>query len=202
MHRRQRCTAISRFAPLFLLVLLAACSSSTHQSEYILEPQVEAASATITRGSQFEEDLRHFVEFRAEMNALLGHSYLVHGQVNKQGEIVEHSGPIGFYPYLGALAGVTVGWIAAPGTIAPDPSDKIGLAKEKYRVPLTPDQHARLTDYIAGWQGRTVAWSLLLQNCNDFASGAAQAIGLNTPNGLGVTAPYIHIRRLRELNAT
>ena len=202
MHSRQRYVAVNRIAPFFLIMFLAACTSSPHQADYILEPKVEAASATITRGAQFEGDLRHFVEFRAEMNVFPGHSYLVYGQVNGQGEVIEQSGPIGFYPRLGPVAGITIGWIAAPGTIDPDPSDVLGLPKERYRVILTQDQHARLADYIAGWRGQTVAWSLLLQNCNDFATGAAQSIGLSTPSGLGFTLPHIHIRRIRDLNGT
>lgn len=202
MHSRQRYVAVNRIAPFLLVIFLAACTSSRHQADYILEPKVEAAGATITRGAQFEGDLRHFVEFRAEMDVFPGHSYLVHGQVNEQGEIIEKSGPIGFYPRLGPVAGITIGWIAAPGTIDPDPSDVLGLPKEKYRVLLSEDQNARLADYIAGWRGKTVAWSLLLQNCNDFATGAAQSIGLSTPSGLGFTLPHIHIRRIRELNGT
>jgi hypothetical protein len=202
MHPKQRYFPLNRIAPFFLFMFLAACTSSTHQADYILEPKVEAAGVTITRGSQFEGDLRHFVEFRAEMNVFPGHSYLVHGQVNGQGEIIEQSGPFGFYPRLGPIAGITIGWIAAPGTIDPDPSDVLGLPKERYLVFLTPDQHARLADYIAGWRGQTVAWNLLLQNCNDFATGAAQSIGLSTPSGLGFTLPHIHIRRMRELNGT
>jgi hypothetical protein len=202
MAIRSRYGSPNRITPFFLLLLLSACSSSEHQVSYITEPNVEAASAPIYRSSQLDSDLKHFVEFRAEMNVFPGHSYLVYGLVNGRGEIAKQSAPIGFYPHLGPVAGITLGWIAAPGTIEPDESEATGELKEKYRVLLTPEQHARLLKYIAGWRGQTVAWNLFLQNCNDFATGAAKAIGLKTPRGLGFTLPYVHVRKIRDLNPT
>lgn len=202
MAMRSRYGALNRIMPIFLLLLLSACSASEHQVDYISEPKVEAVSASISRSSQLDDGLHHFVEFRAKMNVFPGHSYLVYGEVDGRGEVVRQSGPIGFYPHLGPVAGITLGWIAAPGTIDPDPADMAGAPKEKYRVLLTPEQHRRLSKYIAAWRDQTVAWNLLLQNCNDFATGAAEAIGLKTPSGLGFTLPHMHVRKIRELNAT
>ncbi len=185
-----------------LVIGLTGCAGLPGQTALSTEPDIQAAAALITPKVLPQENASYFVEFRAGMSVFPGHSYFVHGVLAADGTIQEQSDPIGFYPWLGPIGGVTLGWLAIPGSTEPDPADTKTPTVETYRVQLTPQQHASLLDFIKDWRRTAGPWNLVFNNCNDFAAAAARAVGLRAPEGLSAVPPYLHIRKMRTLNAS
>lgn len=175
-----------------MCIWLAACSTSYQEAGLRADAQPQPAGGTSGR---------YFVEFRAVMPVFPGHSYFVHGRLDENGVPVEESEPIGFYPLLGPVGGSTLGLFAIPGLTAPDPGDAKKHTVESYRVELDVDRHSRLMSFVSRWRSEPEPWSLLFNNCNDFIADAARTIGLKAPEGLAVMPPYVHIRKLRQLNS-
>ncbi len=170
-----------------------------------IDAEIEATAAQVRSKFQPRDGQRYFVEFRAETHYIPihpGHNYLVHGLLAPDGSIAKESGPVGFYSRLGPIGAGTLGLIANPGTIGPDPSGDDLPVTETYRVPLTSGQYTKLMEFIEYWRQNVVLWNLFFNNCNDFIAGAARAVGLKAPKGLAVIPPSVHIRKLRRLNAT
>lgn len=185
-------------ALLFLLPLgIAACSSGGQVGDLRGLVAVPVADNVAIAPA----NATHFVEFRAVMAVYPGHSYFIHGRLDRTGRVVEQSDPIGFYPFLGPLGGSTLGLLAIHGSTAPDPSDLRSPVVEKFRVNLTPSSYESLMRFVRQRRQDTAVWSLMFNNCNDFVADAARAVGLRVPSGPSVTPPYAHVRRLRQMNA-
>ena len=193
----QRSKYLFRALLLLLPLVIAACSSGGQDGGL----RGLAAVPTADNVEVVPANATHFVEFRAVMAVFPGHSYFVHGRLDRTGSVVEQSDPIGFYPFLGPLGGSTLGLLAIPGSTAPDPVDLQSPVVEQFRVNLTPSEYGSLMRFVRQRRQNTAMWNLILNNCNDFVADAARAVGLNVPSGPSVTPPYAHIRRLREMNA-
>ncbi len=195
---------VRTLAALGVLVALAGCS--TTPDDVALTPVTEiqtTAAAVDFRQKSLENGQRYFVEFRAEKHYFPGHpghNYLVHGVMNADGSLASVSQPVGFNTQWGAIGAGLVGWIGNPGMIDPDPAREYFTPVETFRVPLSDAKYAKLMNFINTWRTQQPVWNIVFWNCSDFTAAAAREVGLRAPRGVKIIPPFLHIRKMRQLN--
>jgi hypothetical protein len=150
------------------------------------------AGATPTQAS-------YFVEFVARLSteSLPGHTYLVYGRDSAEGHPLERH-VVGFYPIAGPV-GMVIGIVGFPGEVGEGFVDDFLPVTSRYHRPLTAEQYAKLELFITQQRAERHVWSLLLNNCNDWAAAAAEAIGLKAPPFRAVP-PNVFVDSLQAAN--
>jgi hypothetical protein len=150
----------------------------------------------------------YFVEFRSRHAASYGHMYVLYGQVNGQGEIVE-SDIAGLHPKGDAndcancsLIPWTVGHVlfvpSETGASNGDLEEK--YVTNRYRVMLDAVAFNTVAAYIMQKKAEKPMWNAVVNNCVTFGNNIAAYIGLKTPAGANLLKPEVYIDSLRELN--
>jgi hypothetical protein len=155
-------------------------------------PRITALSADAT---SFYAEFRARPEFRD-----IGHSYVILGTVMATGEMRE-TVVAGFMPKTAdddywAQFGMPVAGLV--GVVRSDflrrPSDV------RFRIAITKAQYYRALETSRSLQSTWSTYSLLTQNCNNFAGDIASSLGLRTPM-ITVQYPVDYIAELRTLNS-
>jgi hypothetical protein len=150
----------------------------------------------------------YFVEFRSRRAANYGHMYVLYGEVNGQGEIVE-SDIAGLHPKGDAndcancsLIPWTVGHVlfvpSETGASNGDLEEK--YVTGRYRVMLDAAAFNKIAAYIHEKKAEKPLWNALVNNCVTFGNDIAAYIGLKTPAGANLLKPEVYIDSLREMN--
>jgi hypothetical protein len=87
---------------------------------------------------------------------------------------------VGFYPHGGAF-GPFIGIVGITGEVGDEGYYANLPSSTTYHRNLTAEQYLRLTRYIDAEQAEPQIYNMLVNNCNDFVAGAANAIGLKVP---------------------
>lgn len=154
-------------------------------------PQRERLERNVATGRPW------FIDFRAGLASVTGHSYVVFGRVNERGQVLSmrhaeiwpNSGDPGLF------AGIFVP-VRARVRIADGDSEQTAVIS--YRRYVTEAEFAKVMRAIEKERRQDLYWSVWLFNCNHFTSNVAEALGLRTPNDL--LLPHAYVSGLRLLN--
>jgi hypothetical protein len=140
---------------------------------------------------------RYFVDFRAGLNSVTGHTYIVYGQFDGAGRVVaiQHADIFPEDENIGLVVGLFVPVRADVRVIN---GDSRRVAVVNYRRYLTEVQFKRMTAAVRRERRIDRRWNVLLFNCNDFAVKIAEVLGLRTPSTLLV--PNMFVAGMRALN--
>jgi len=150
----------------------------------------------------------YFVEFRSRHAASYGHMYVLYGQVNGQGEIIEVD-IAGLHPKGDAndcancsLLPYTVGHVlfvpSETGASNGDLEEK--YVTNRYRVMLGAAAFNTVAAYIMQKKAEKPMWNAVVSNCVTFGNDIAAHMGLKTPAAANLLKPEIYIDSLREMN--
>ena len=137
----------------------------------------------------------YFIEFRARPSTYIGHTYIVYGRVNAEGQMVEMH-LAGLIPETDAWKGLI---LPVQATVRRYIDDTRLTPTAIYRRQLTAAEYRRVVrtvDYLHATEHR---WHAIFQNCNDFGIQIAEALGLWRPPSL--LPPSAWVAGLRALNA-
>lgn len=139
----------------------------------------------------------YFVDFRANLDSITGHSYVVFGRLDGNGRIlwIQHADLFPEDEHIGLLVGL---FLPVRADVRVGNGDNRGEAVISYRRYLTTDQFVRMTSAIRRERRLGHRWNVLLFNCNDFTGEIAETIGLRTPSTL--LLPHAYVAALRLLN--
>jgi hypothetical protein len=139
----------------------------------------------------------YFIDFRAGLDSITGHSFVVFGRVNERGQILSMRNAE-IWPDSGD-PGLLVGiFVPVRARIHVRDGDNKQEPVISYRRYLTEPEFATVMRAIEKERQEDMYWSVLLFNCNHFTSNVAEALGLRTPNSL--LMPHAYISALRLLN--
>ena len=187
MNRRSSVQAL-KSAILLLSLHCSGCSTQTDSDPSGLPGAPPPVSVSATP---------YYVEFRARPSLVTGHTYLVYGALGPDGKPADQT-VLGFTPEGGVL-GLIVGMIAMPGDIRRDFLDEKLPDYNVYRRYLSSSDYQRLLTFVADEQKQPKVWNMFVNNCNDFAADAAQAIGLRVPGDRFVPPP-LFVLMLSNMN--
>ncbi len=177
---------------LHLILLLLCCAACATRTGADPDPSAVAMQAPVS-----VSETPYYIEFRARPSLVTGHTYLVYGALLKDGRPAEQN-VVGFVPW-GGLIGLIVGMIAVPGEVGKDYLDEKLPDYNIYRRYLTSSDYQHLLSFVADARKQTKVWNIFLNNCNDFAADAAQAIGLKVPGDRFVPPP-LFVLMLSNMN--
>jgi hypothetical protein len=114
----------------------------------------------------------YFVEFRSRAALSYGHTFLVHGKLNAQGQVgkVAKGQVAGLHPISESsvpwMIGHIIPVIAERGWSDGDDEDEYVTAA--YRVTLTEQEYARISAFIRKHQKDSPMWHAVIYNCIAF----------------------------------
>ena len=142
---------------------------------------------------------QHFIDFRSRYALSYGHTFVVFGQLNARGQIIE-SEVAGLHPAGDSSGPWTIGHVvpvpAETGASDGDLDDR--YISNRYRILLSNDEYIKIADYISKLKASSPLWHAALYNCNAFAGDIAKFMGLHVP--FTWISPQEFIERLREMN--
>ena len=174
---------------LLAAALLAACCNDAAQAEPIRVAGPVRPAMT--------ETYPYYVEFRAAVDGVYGHSYIAYGRLNAVGQPATAT-YADIHP-TGDIPSMVLGHFFPVDAATTPEKDTLGRKiASRFRRPLTPAEYERLNAIIARARAANHAWSILVYNCNDFVADVARGIGMKTPSTLSL--PYDFIPRLEAMN--
>jgi hypothetical protein len=175
-----------------------AQAQSTSEAATQAEPSAKPKGAAPTSAAK-----RYFVEFRSRSALSYGHTFLVHGKLNAQGQVgqVTAQQVVGLHPFSESSLPWTIGHvipvIAEHGFSDGDIEDEYITAR--YRVLLTEAEYADVVAFIRGLEKRSPLWHAVLYNCAAYVGDVAKHMGLKVPAS-SLLFPEDYIKSLAELN--
>jgi hypothetical protein len=152
--------------------------------------------------SQNSAAKRYFVEFRSRSALSYGHTFLVHGKLNANGQVgqVTKEQVAGLHPATESsvpwMIGHLIPVVSENGWSDGDTEDEYITAR--YRVLLTEEEYAKVSANIRNLQKNSPLWHAVLYNCNAGVGDVAKSMGMKVPNsGL---YPEEYISSLASLN--
>lgn len=175
---------------LLVVALLVNCCVAT--------APVWAAGQTAAHADAYPFDAYpYYVEFRAAVDGVYGHSYIAYGRLNTLGQPVS-AAYADIHPIGGFTSMVLGHFFALKASTSPQ-KDTLGhKIASRFRLPLTATAYGRLQSVIARVRAARHSWSILAYNCNDFVADVARGMGLRTPTT--VSLPYAFIPMLQARN--
>ncbi|TCL62679.1 hypothetical protein [Rhizobium sp. BK251] len=183
-----------------LVVLLAFSLLSCQTEDKSPQPNV----TTDSRGLSITDPARtkaysHFIEFRSRYALTYGHTYVVFGRVDSNGNAID--------PEVAGLAPESPD--AAPyllGHVIPVPAttgETDGDLEEQYRsaswrVMLSDEEYNDVVAFIRKQQANSHFWQASVDNCNNWVGEIARHMGYKTPNIW--LRPQQFITELRQMN--
>lgn len=146
---------------------------------------------------------QYFVEFRSRYALSYGHTFLVHGRLNANGETgtvtaeqVAGLHPAGEGPQLWSV-GHVVPVPAETGASDGDTEDEYISAR--FRVVLDEPTYRRVVAHIRQKQAKPSMWHAVLYNCNTWVAEVAHYMGLQAPSN-NLLYPADFINTMKEMN--
>jgi hypothetical protein len=145
----------------------------------------------------------YFVEFRSRSALSYGHTLLVHGKLNAQGQVgkVSRGQVAGLHPATDSsipwMIGHIIPVVSERGWSDGDDEDEYVTAA--YRVTLTESEYARVSAFIRKHQKDSPMWHAVLYNCNAWVGDVAKFMGLKAPDNT-LAYPEEYISTLARLN--
>jgi hypothetical protein len=175
---------------LFRIALLVNCSIAT--------APVWAAGPTGAHANAYLFNAYpYYVEFRAAVDGVYGHSYIAYGRLSTLGQPAS-AAYADIHPIGGFTSMVLGHFFALQASTSPE-KDTLGhKIASRFRLPLTATGYGRLQSVIARVRAARHSWSILAYNCNDFVADVARGMGLRTPTT--VSLPYAFIPLLQARN--
>jgi hypothetical protein len=140
------------------------------------------------------------VEFRARSAHNYGHTFLIHGRLNANGNIATKT-VAGLHPATESSVPWMIGhFVAVPsetGASDGDTEDQYVIAR--FRVVLTAEQYKKVLGHIKALQAKSPVWHAVLYNCNAFVGDIAADMGMEKPSS-SMLMPAAYINELRDLN--
>jgi hypothetical protein len=141
---------------------------------------------------------RYFIDFRSRPGHFLGHTFIVYGRLNAQGQplTIRYAG---MYPQEDPSTGLPLASVfPGPGSIQVVKEDLTQAPSNSYRRHLSAAEYARLDFAVRQLRATEHRWHLLFYNCNDFAIDIARRLGLHAPSSWLLPMDFVAI--LRALN--
>jgi hypothetical protein len=201
--------AVLRKMPVYAAVLfgiaveLTVINASAQNAalDEIAAPQSETSAPSNTTAPQagIYQTHPYYVEFRARSAQSYGHTFLIHGRLDKQGHILRKT-VAGLHPFTES----SIPWVVGHLVVVPsetgasdgDIDDQYTIAR--FRVALTAGEYRRVTNFIGELQQKSPVWHAVFFNCNAFVGVVARSMGLQTPSSLQMPENYIN--EIRDLN--
>lgn len=176
------------FAAILTACFVAAAPAGAASAGAVAQTQVTQA-----------EEYSHYVEFRAAVNGVYGHSYIAYGRLDSRGRPAT-AAYADIHP-TGDLPSMVLGhFFPMHAATIPD-KDTLGYKiARRFRRPITAAEYGRLNAVIAQIRAARHSWSVLAYNCNDFVADVARAVGMQTPTTLSL--PYDFIPALQAINVS
>jgi hypothetical protein len=166
-------------------------------------PREPAETATAPAAASKSTAKRYFVEFRSRSALSYGHTFLVHGKLNANGQVgkVAKEQVAGLHPATDSsvpwMIGHIIPVVAEQGWSDGDNEDEYVTAA--YRINLNEADYARISAYIRQHQKNSPMWHAVLYNCNAWVGDVAKFMGLKTPDST-MLYPEDYITSLAKLN--
>jgi hypothetical protein len=166
-------------------------------------PREPAATAAPIGTAPKSAAKRYFVEFRSRSALSYGHTFLVHGKLNANGQVgkVSKDQVAGLHPATDSsipwMIGHVIPVVSEQGWSDGDNEDEYITAA--YRITMTEPEYARVSAYIRDHQKNSPLWHAVLYNCNAWVGDVAKFMGLKSP-GNTLLMPEDYIETLAKLN--
>jgi hypothetical protein len=166
-------------------------------------PKESASTAPSFSGASKTGPKRYFVEFRSRSALSYGHTFLVHGKLNANGQVgkVSKEQVAGLHPATDSsvpwMIGHIIPVVSEQGWSDGDNEDEYITAA--YRITLTEQEYASVSGYIRQHQKNSPLWHAVLYNCNAWVGDVAKFMGLKTPDNT-LLFPEDYITQLASLN--
>lgn len=139
----------------------------------------------------------YYVEFRAAVDGVYGHSYIAYGRLDSLGRpsttTYADIHPTGDFPSM-----VLGHFFPMEAATFPEKETLGYKLASHFRRPLSAALYKRLMSVVARIRAARHSWSILAYNCNDFVADVARGIGMQTPTTL--SRSYDFIPRLKAMN--
>jgi hypothetical protein len=132
---------------------------------------------------------RHYLEFRTRFypGTPSGHMYVVFGELDAGGSVTSRY-HIGLAPDGLALGFVGGALVEVPAHLKPRFLDCHGGVIDAWRISISLAQYAAVTRRARSSLLKPPLWSMFKYNCNHFAAGFGDIVGLKHPQGPNLTA--------------
>lgn len=185
---------------LWLVIALAIVASSCQTEDKSPLPRYTSDSRDLTKSATNQSGSgRNFIEFRSRYALTYGHTYVVFGRADKNGNMInpEVAGLAPASPDAGAyVLGHFVPVPASTGATDGDLEEQYRSAS--WRVMLSDAEYNDTVAYIRKLQARSRLWEATVYNCNAFVADIAKHMGYTTP-GIWMR-PQQFVTNLREMN--
>jgi hypothetical protein len=146
----------------------------------------------------------YFVEFRSRYAASYGHTFLVHGRLNANGEVGELTPDqvAGLHPASESPTPWMIGHVVpVPSETGPSDGDlEEQYVSARFRVMLSEPEYRKVVAHIRERQKNSPLWHAVLYNCNAWVGEIARFMGLKAPMDT-LQFPAEYINAMRELNS-
>jgi hypothetical protein len=127
----------------------------------------------------------YFVEFRSRYAASYGHTFLVHGRLNANGEVGQLAPDqvAGLHPATESPTPWMIGHVVpVPSETGPSDGDlEEQYVSARFRVMLSEPEYRTVVAHIRERQKNSPLWHAVLYNCNAWVGDIARFMGLKAP---------------------
>jgi len=182
------------------LVILMACGLASCQTEdKPPQPRFTSISKTSPATTKKVAASQYFIEFRSRYALTYGHTYVVFGRLDKNGNPInpEVAGLAPASPDPGPY--VLGHFVPVPATTGETDGDlEEQYRSASWRVLLTQQEYNDVVAFIRKQQASSKLWEATVNNCNAWVGQIARHMGYKTP-GIWLR-PQQFITQLREMN--
>jgi hypothetical protein len=132
---------------------------------------------------------RHYVEFRTRTypGSPSGHMYVVFGELDESGNTASRY-HIGLAPDGLAIGFIGGALVKVPAHVEPRYMECSGGVIDAWRISISASQYAAVSRKARASLIKPPLWSMFSFNCNHFAAGFGDIIGLRRPQSQNLTA--------------
>jgi hypothetical protein len=183
--------------PLVILIAFAVVSCQTQDKAP--QPRFTSDGKGQTTVSATENSNRHFIEFRSRYALTYGHTYVVFGRTDKNGNAIDPQ-VAGLAPASPDPSVYVLGHFVpvSATTGATDGDLEEAYRSASWRVMLSDAEYEDAVRFIRKQQASSRLWDATVYNCNAFVANIARHMGYKTP-GIWLR-PQQFITKLREMN--
>jgi hypothetical protein len=183
--------------PLVILMAIAVVSCQTKDKAQ--QPRFTSDGKGQITVSANEISNRHFIEFRSRYALSYGHTYVVFGRTDKNGNMVDPQ-VAGLAPASTDPGAYVLGHFVpvSATTGATDGDLEEAYRSASWRVMLSDAEYEDAVRFIRKQQASSRLWEATVYNCNAFVANIARHMGYKPP-GIWLR-PQQFITKLREMN--